>query len=377
VAHQQAQEQLRAALELIATMPEGRARSMRELDVQDKLSILLITSTSYTDPEFARVCARVRDLCEEVDDQTLMVPALWRLSLHLWMRSDIDGGLSLARQLVDLHGSGDKAAAEVAGHIALALAWHSRGDQVAARPHFDQAVERCAAGHHAALVRSVTEDPPVMARSFSAINRWLLGQSDQAEQEVLDSFYASVDEGGLGSWGTMVSVWAASTVSMLRREPETTLRRCDDGIALAIAGGYGLGVPYMGVNRGWALAALGDIEAGEAQLLEGAAIADAFGAEYMRATFHALHAEVCLMAGRIDDALAAVDKGLVAVEATGERYFESELHRLRGDALASSGRPDHEVRATLDRAVAVATGQGSLGLVRRAEASLARLAATG
>ena len=60
VAHQQAKEQLRAALELIAGMPEGRDAPARELEVQDQLSVLLIASTSYTDPEFGRVCARVR-----------------------------------------------------------------------------------------------------------------------------------------------------------------------------------------------------------------------------------------------------------------------------------------------------------------------------
>jgi DNA-binding SARP family transcriptional activator len=376
LAHQQAQEQLRAALELIAGMPEGRARSMRELDVQDQLSILLITSTSYTDSEFAQVCARVRELCEEVDDQALMVPALWRLSIHHMMSADIAAGLALGQQLLELHGTGDPAAAEVAGHIGLGLILHSHGDQVAARPHFDRAVEMCDAGHDAALVRSVTEDPPVMARAFSAINLWLLGESDRAEQAAVDAFYLAARE-GTHTWATMISVWGASTVSMLRCDPALTLQRCDDGIALAIAGGYGLGVPYMGVNRGWAIAALGDAETGAALILESAAIAHAFGAEYMRPVFHAVHAEVCLMGGRLDDALTSVDEGLAAVDASDERWFESELHRLRGDTLALQGRPGDEARGELQLAVAIATAQGALGLVRRAEASLARRPAAG
>jgi predicted ATPase len=164
---------------------------------------------------------------------------------------------------------------------------------------------------------------------------------------------------------------------MLRCDPALTLQRCDDGIALALAGGYGLGVPYMGVNRGWAIGALGDVETGAALILENAAIAHAFGAEYMRPVFHAVHAEVCLMGGRLDDAQASVDQGLAAVDASDERWFEAELHRLRGDTLALQGRPGDEVRAELQLAIAIATAQGALGLARRAEASLARPPAAG
>jgi DNA-binding SARP family transcriptional activator len=377
VAHQEAEQQLRAALELIAGMPEGRDRSVRELEVQDLLSILLITSTSYTDPEFGRVCARVRELCEEVDDHALLVPAMWRLSMHHLMKSDIAAGVALAHQLLDGQGSGETAA-KLAGHLSLALMTHSSGDQRAARPHFDRAVDMCDAGHAATMVRSVTEDPPVVARVFSAVNLWLLGEEGRAETAVLDAFYAAAGD-SIHSWAAMVAVWGASTISMLRCEPAVTLKRCDDGIALAVAGGYGLGVPYMTVNRGWALAALGDLDAGVAQVLEGAAIADAFGARYMRPVFHAVHAEVCLMGGRLDDAIAAVDAGLAMVEASGERWFEVELLRLRGEVLAALGGPGATgaALAEIQRAIDVADVQGAIGLRRRAEAGLARVTAAG
>ena len=281
VAHQEAIEQLHVALDLIADLPDGRERAVLELRVQDQLSVLLIASTSYTDPEFGQVCDRIRELSLRVDDHALLAPALWRLSMHHFMRCDVRAGLEVSNQLLDLPPGVDPGPARVAGHIALGLVNHVRGDQLDARRHFEQAVTLCDAGHDAGLARSVTESPAAVARIFGAIVAWLLGDEDRAEQEA-DGAFAREAELGMDSWATMVSLWGASTVSMLCRDAVTTLRRCDDGIALAKAGGYGLGIPYMTVNRGWAIAVLGDAAEGEARVIEGTLMAEAFGAEYMR-----------------------------------------------------------------------------------------------
>ena len=374
VAHQGAIQQLKAALEVIADMPDGVESAMLELQVQDLLSVLLIASTSYTDPEFGQVCDRIRELSLRVEDDALLVPALWRLSMHHFMRCDVDAGRDVGHQLLDLPAAVGPGAAQVTGQIALALSSHVRGAQAYARRHFEEAVSLCDAGHDAGLAGSVADSPATVARTFKAIVAWLLGDEDQAETEALSSFYheAAID---VGSWATMISVWGASTVSMLRRDAPATMQRCDDGIALAISGGYGLGVPYMTVNRGWAIALLGDTEVGESEIVRGTALAEAFGAEYMRAYFRAARAEVCLLSGRVADALAVVEEGLTIVESTGDRFFEAELYRLRGEAVA------HEIDLEtgvndVEKAIAIAAAQGALGLERRARASLSQLQAS-
>ncbi len=338
VAHFEAIEQLHVALDLIAGLPDGRERALLELRVQDQLSVLLIASTSYTDPDFGRVCDRIRELSLRVDDDALLAPALWRLSVHHFMRCDVRAGLEVSNQLLELPAGADPGPARVAGHIGLGLILHVRGDQPDSRRQFAHATTLCDAGHDAGLARSVTESPAAFARTFGAIVTWLLGDDDQAEREAASAF-AREAELGMDSWATMVSLWGASTVSMLCGDAATTLRRCDDGIALARAGGYGLGIPYMTVNRGWAIAALGDHAAGEAGIIEGTLLAEAFGAEYMRGLFRAVRAEVCLLAGRHADAQTAVDDGLRIVAANGDRCFEAELYRLRGEARAPKPSP--------------------------------------
>ena len=320
-------------------MPDGLESAMLELHVQDQLSVLLIASTSYTDPEFGQVCDRIRELSLRVEEDALLVPALWRLSMHHFMRCDVDAGRDVGRQLLDLPAAVGPGAAQVTGQIALALSSHVRGAQAYARRHFEEAVSLCDAGHDAGAGRVGRRLPATVARTFEAIVAWLLGDEDQAETEALSSFYreAAID---IGSWATMISVWGASTVSMLRRDAPTTLQRCDDGIALATAGGYGLGVPYMTVNRGWAIASLGDTEVGESEIVRGTALAEAFGAEYMRAYFRAARAEVCLLAGRCADALAAVEEGL-----TDRRVHRRPL--LRSRAVPTARRGGRGARSTL------------------------------
>ena len=131
----------------------------------------------------------------------------------------------------------------------------------------------------------------------------------------------------------------------------------------------------MTVNRGWAIAVLGDVAEGEARVIEGTLMAEAFGAEYLRGFFRAVRAEVCLLAGRHQDAYAAVDDGLSIIEANGDRCFEAELYRLRGEALAHKGGAAAAI-GDVHKAISVATAQRVLGLSRRATASLSRLQTT-
>jgi hypothetical protein len=253
----------------------------------------------------------------------------------------------------------------------MALVTHQAGDQAAARPYFDCAVALCSDREADWFTEFVTEDPPAFVRFFSSLNWWLIGDGERAEAEAAEAL-AIASRNGRHTWATMVSYWSASTLSVLQRRPELTLERTEIGIGLARAGGFGLGIPYMGVNRGWAMAALGDTDGGCATLIEGSAIAEAFGAEYLRPGFAAMHGEVCLMDGRPDDAVVAVNGGLALAEASGERWYESELLRVRAQAELALGLPE-VARASMVSAIEVARAQGAVAFAERGAADLLAL----
>ena len=90
----------------------------------------------------------------------------------------------------------------------------------------------------------------------------------------------------------------------------------------------------------------------------------------------ALLAEICLGAGRLEEGFAAVEEGAAISRETGMAYWDAELLRLRGELIAASGSSAGEVRALFQQAIDVATRQGAMALVRRAERSLQQLCGT-
>jgi predicted ATPase len=89
--------------------------------------------------------------------------------------------------------------------------------------------------------------------------------------------------------------------------------------------------------------------------------------------YRARLAQICLAAGRLEDALQALKEGAAVARETGQVFWDAELLRLRGELMAASGAPSGELRRILQEAIDVATRQGAIALVRRAERSLEQL----
>jgi predicted ATPase len=122
------------------------------------------------------------------------------------------------------------------------------------------------------------------------------------------------------------------------------------------------------VCRGWAVAVSDDVEVGCGEMEAAAGQIAATGARMLHNVFHGLRADALIVADRPAEALAAADEALRLVDRHGERWFEPELHRLRGLALAGIGGRDDEAHAAVERAIAVATAQGSVTYAGRARA---------
>jgi DNA-binding SARP family transcriptional activator len=378
LAHEQAIEQLLAALDLVAGMPEGPVRWGRELEVQDDLSVVLLTSAGYSAPGVDEACARMQELGQALGGHPSLVPALWRLSIAYCVRMELDTALDLGRQLLAIATETDDPATRLVAHMALGTAHTHRGELVAGRTHLDAAVAACEGGDDR-LVVGVAETPAVWARVFSAWNWWLLGDADQAETQVVDAVGRALAQGE-DTYAATFAVWFSCLVASLRGDLEAARSRCEHGIAIATAGGFGMFVPFMAAIGGWATAlAVPDRSDAPDASAEGVATITAMaagvrasGARLLLHWFPALEAEVHLGANAPREALAAADAGVAEAEATGERWFEPELHRLRAASLLQLGQVD-AARAALDRALVLAAAQGSTSLHDRAAADLAAM----
>src|SRR4051812_41961456 len=124
---------------------------------------------------------------------------------------------------------------------------------------------------------------------------------------------------------------------------------------------------------GWATGARGEPEAGANALAEGLSAFQATGARMMLHFYLALLADTHRRAGRLDEALAAVENGLSKADAS-TRFYAPELYRLKGQLL-SELRPKRAEgsAAALRAAVTLAHAQQAAALEQRAQACLDRL----
>src|SRR5262249_21984889 len=208
---------------------------------------------------------------------------------------------------------------------------------------------------------------------------WLSGHPAQAR---------SCAEAALG-WAEGVShpptvalaLTLAAWVYVLRREHG----RVDElaSRALAVAGEYGLAfwTGIASIQRGWALAELGDAAEAAALLHGGLQSYCGIGAGTCEVAYRALAVEAYTHMGRQDDAVRELAVAFDAMERHGERYFEAELLRAKGELLEqrrrSSGPASPRGRTEAERcfrkAIGIARRQRIRSLELRAAISLSRL----
>ncbi|HMJ78772.1 MAG TPA: BTAD domain-containing putative transcriptional regulator [Iamia sp.] len=371
LAYEQAEDHLAAALSIVDHLPTGADRSTLELRVQDQLSQLITVVEGYASPRVATAAERMRVLCLEVDDPERLLASLWRLSIYLEVRTEFAAAIEIGHQMLDLVDPDTQPGLALAGHMTLGAAHNHQGDFAEARRHLDAAMAMCEAGHAPAVEGVVMEGAWVWTRVFSAWNRWMTGDADGAEELVLTAVAESKAEDPDG-YAASFSMWFSCLIATLRQDVDVVLERTDEALAVARQGGFVMFMPYFMANQGWALAAGGDLDEGRALIEAGRSGVKASGARMLLHVFPAFLADRYLAAGRLEDAVATAEEGLAEVEATGEHWYEAELHRLRGEALWRSGDAT-EGEAAVRTAIAVASGQGALAIVQRAQATLTAL----
>ncbi len=88
----------------------------------------------------------------------------------------------------------------------------------------------------------------------------------------------------------------------------------------------------------------------------------------------ALLAEALALAGKIEEALVALDDALAQAAGSGVRGWDAEIHRLRGELTGRLPYPDPaKAEDSFRTALAIAREQGTRGYELRAATSLARL----
>ncbi len=371
-ANQEAISHLSEGLELLKTVPETPERARLELGLQIALGVAFKVTKGRLAPEVGAAFARARELSEQVGSDSQLFMVLWNLWLSAEGRADWHTAREYAEEFTSL--------AEQADDPALLLqALHAQWTMSLYSAEFSLAYDYTERGmalynpqqHHTLAFRYGGHDPGVCCLISAAEALWLLGWPDQAlkrSQEALN-----LAEELSHPYSLAFTLTFASQIRLFRREPREALELAGAAVSLAVEQGF---PEYLGeatIFRGWALAKLGQVEAGVEEMLQGIDPERGLPHDVERPYFLTLLAEIYWEERQTAEGLKLLTEAMNEIEAGKVHYWDAEIQRLRGELHLTQGLEQAAVQQHYQRAIDVARNQGAKLLELRAVMSLCRL----
>lgn len=357
---------LERALELIGTLPEAPLRKVQELAILTVLPAPLLAVEGYASKRLSEVQERALELARAL--QVEPAPPLLR---SLATASLSHGDFERARRFgEELDARGERDVDDilfVEGAYVLGIAAFWQGEFEAARGHFEAAVDHYRPEHRHVHLLRYGQDPKVVCLSRLGNTLWFLGRPESATR-ARDAALVLADEiGHPHSRGTALGFGAMLALEMGDLEQFR-------GYTAALAPGRGEQASkpthiFAQALHGYVGVLDGQEEMGMACIQQ---VLDDPGehAPGLRAAVMRLFLEACVATGNARAGLAAAERALQMGGTT--HIWEAEARRLRAEFLASLGASAKGVEEELERALAVAHGQGATMLELRTVISLLR-----
>jgi len=376
-AHEEAITDLRRALDLLATQPEGAERDAREVAIQLALagSLAVARGLSHPDPQIAY--DRARTLSEGRPDERPHCLASIGLSILAFTRGEVEQGRCLAARVITAAERMGDEELLLLGHIQVAIPENFQGKLVSSLAHLEVAEALYRPERHHAVASVLFTDPGVSTLAVMGGVLMGLGWPDQALARAREGVALARRLGDPNSLAQ--ALFFETTVHWARRDPAAQRECAAETIALAEAQGLAL---FLGLGRTFHAGAR--VVSGEHgaidDLLAGVELAAGAGNLGGAPASFVLLGEAHLAAGQPNEALGAVELGLALSAQTGQPFFDAELHRLRGEIWlrGSTGEAEgveSEVRAEecFRDALAIARAQELKQFELSAAIRLARL----
>jgi class 3 adenylate cyclase/predicted ATPase len=359
---------LTRGLDLVATLHETVERRRQELDLLLALGPVLMNTKGPRTREVAETYSRALKLCSTLPDSPQHFAAMWgswRIFEHF------ETALEIAQKLLELAGRLNDPGLSLQAHHCLWASLFHLGRHEACCEHVDEGLRLYDAGNyrtHGAVYGG--HDPKVCGIGARAFSLWLLGFPDQA---LAAGREAMTWARHLAHAGSLVHALDMNLLlHRYRRDPKTVQSRAAELMRFSDTQGFSAHKAKGTMFMGWALAELGGIDRGIADMRQGL---DELKAVVTGEDFPILKemlATACVKAGQSSLALDLLGEALAETERSGLCYWNAELHRSRGEALlASSPAQAEEAEAHFRRALSVAREQNARSLELRAAMSLA------
>jgi predicted ATPase len=361
---------LETAIVLLKQLPASSASPAQEIELRTALCVALVTLDTYLSPRIVEECASISSLCGRAG--LTPSPAVLRtLALIATQRGEIARAAEIGRELLAAATTAGDTLVLVEAHYVLGISSFWLGDPVQSARHFETALEAYRPEHAREHIKIYGQDPAAICGVRLAQTLWMLDQPAAARRTLEDAVAWAES---LAHPHTLAYTKNWATWILIDLGDETAARRQLAG-AIEVAetnalSGWSI---FNKAFDGFLLAREGQSDRGIETMRHAAREAAQRGARLNHPAYRALLAQVCLAAGKLEEGFRALEEGEVIARETGQVYWDAELLRLRGELMAASSAPMTEVRRVLEEAIEVATRQGAIALLHRAERSLQQL----
>jgi adenylate cyclase len=335
-ANREAEALARRGLDALESMSDTPDRTRTELGLQSNLAAALRDIKTHASGEALATHRRVQELSQGAGDQRTaffaQVGFFWSAlatSDFAKAREQAEQCLRTAEQLGD---PGSVMQAHyLLGHLMFHLGGHAECDR-----QLRAAIVLYDPPKHGKLVEVFGFDVRVSALALLALNLWYLGFPDQARTQLQEAMEIA---------RTIPHPMPLTSALIIQtflydylRDPHVMREASSEVISVAMNHGLQTNTLFWGrFGRGWALARQGEVADGWAEMRGAMADAEAIGMSYVGPTLAWALGSTLEENGRLDEALAVIDKYLPQAEQSGAREKLSEKYRLKGELLLRRG----------------------------------------
>jgi len=338
----------------------------RELDLTFAKLVPHASLQGYGSAEVEQLARRVVQLGEKVGDPAATAAGLAATWIVRMVRGDCRAAKEAGERLAALATETGSDVLLINGHMQAQIACHHLGE-------FGEAAERAAAVQGIAPRVSHAErcitilDPVVGSLAESARNLWITGYLARALAEC-DRAVALGRE--LRHPDSLAFAWVFhGWIHGYRSDWPVTLAAVESGIAIAQQSGSVQTLAWNRCVRGWALAHVGELDAGVSELAAGIDASKAIMGQVALPQFSVMMAEVLLLRKDVAAAEDWLTRAIDVENANEDRYFSAEVHRLSAVCRAARGE-SNAARAELQKALDVSRSQGARFFELRAAMAL-------
>ncbi|MEE8252394.1 MAG: hypothetical protein V3R17_00515, partial [Hyphomicrobium sp.] len=371
-ANQAAANHFETALNILMPLPESRERDENELTLRLALGGALQKTRGHSgDQSVEKTNLRAEELSRHVGSPQQRLAALFGQWRYFIWQSRLATSHEFAKQLLGVAERTQDPSDLMLANYAMANTTLFQGEIELALRHFEVAASIKGPKLGSTIAYRLGHDPSVTRLSATGWALWMGGFPEKARNATRAAM-AIADQLQDPFTLALANVFSALNLEFMRQ-----YERMDQHTetALEIAGEHDFTVwsALARIHQGSALAHRGDLKNGIGRIQEGIDAYKATQQSLFLSYYLSRLAECNLIAGRLDDALRALDSARTFAEETGERFWDAEIHRLEGAITAEIGADTGAAESCFHRGLEVARRQGAKSLELRAAISLAGL----